>query len=598
MSAFDATSLLNQLHANLASITTASMGKFTRSAYRFTLDKEPDAGPDGKYFIDIVGVLPYARKWGTGENIATAQVAIRVAYNRLGGDLGGGDRRVVQQNAASDSMLIADVCENPDNYNPSASGISIVVFQGFSRVQDIGKTEIWETRLDVTFRSDLHTTPVQDLMVASLITDSLTALSALNVLSFANGTGAVVTAQTPFSLYFLDRVNENNDAANGDDIVAATGVTGAVWRRTATTSAIVWNGSSGQHTLLATAPNGEVVDATVKTNQAFRPASSTDIIGMQVLARPVDLRVSGEAKVAMWIGQFGDTGPGEIPYCRTGDHTFIEMGTFQKLVPLVIESPYLYFDGVNNVVDTARVCSILMIHQGIGATGPINIGYSAMLYFDGAPDTQPEITLTRAEGGGEFAIAVGGDFNMFGQGFIWGQSEAASTNCYEDVAIGSGAIVSQSGHIRRAYDETNGYWTTSANGDQYRPQTVSIPYFTNFDPAAQAYPVGETAVHTIVPGDVGWHGMSSIDPRRWTLPAQISISGGALVAGIRFHVATGSSQIFSNATGAEVQTARDSIYLALVGSWITSIDLVVTNTSSGTSTSQDVGNFQFEGTVL
>ena len=229
---FDATTILNQFHANLASIETASMGRFTRSPYRFSLEKEPESGPDGRYSVDLASVAPYDRKWGTGDNICTGVVLVRVAYKRPGGDLGGGDRSSVNRVAASDCMLIADVCENADNYNASATGISIVVFDGFNRVLDAGKTEVWETRFNVTFRSELHTSPVADLMVASIISESTSALSALSVLSLASGTGAVIpaTATVDPQLWFLDKENLAGDSANGTTIIGATGVMGAVWR--------------------------------------------------------------------------------------------------------------------------------------------------------------------------------------------------------------------------------------------------------------------------------------------------------------------------------------------------------------------------------
>ncbi len=232
MSVFNPTSVLNQIHANIATITTASPGKFTRSPYRFTLDREPDSGPDGMYSIDLTSADAYSRKWGTGENICTARVAVRVAYFRGGGNKGGGDRFTVMRVAADDCQLIADVIENPDNYNASASGISVVVFEGYSRVGDLPKAEIWECRFTVQWRSDLQTSPVQDLMVASLISATTTALSAMNVLSLESGTGAVIqpTAVDGPRLFFLDRENLAGDTADGDSILNATGITGAVWR--------------------------------------------------------------------------------------------------------------------------------------------------------------------------------------------------------------------------------------------------------------------------------------------------------------------------------------------------------------------------------
>ena len=235
MSVFDATTVLNQIHAMLASITTATSGKLSRSPYRFPLDREPESGPDGRYSVEIVSVAPFDRKWGTGENVVTAAVVVRVAYNRFGGDAGGGDRFTVNRHANSDAMLIADVVENPDNYNSSASGISVVKFQGVNRLSDLPKSEIWETRFDVTFRTDLHTSPVLDAMVGSLICESTTVLSALDVQGLASGTGAVIpaTADADARLFFLDKENLAGDEANGEDILEATGTGSPVWREKA-----------------------------------------------------------------------------------------------------------------------------------------------------------------------------------------------------------------------------------------------------------------------------------------------------------------------------------------------------------------------------
>ncbi len=229
MSVFNPTSVLNQFHANIATITSASPGAFTRSAYRFTMEKEPDSGPDGMYSIDVTSVEAYSRKFGTGENVSIANLAIRVAYFRGGGNKGEGDRFNVMRHAADDLQLIADVCENPENYNASSSGISVVVYDGFSRVADLPKSEIWEARFTVTWRSDLQTAAAIDLMLASMTVQSTTILTDLNVLSLASGTAAVISGASP-ALYFLDRDNTPGDSPDGSSILDATGVTGAVWR--------------------------------------------------------------------------------------------------------------------------------------------------------------------------------------------------------------------------------------------------------------------------------------------------------------------------------------------------------------------------------
>lgn len=588
MSTFDATSILNQFHANLASITTASVGTFVRSAYRFTLDKEPESGPDGRYFIDLSSVAPYSRKYGTGENVCTASVSVRVAYNRLGGDLNGGDRQTVNRNAASDSMLIADVCENPDNYNSSASGISIVVFNGFARALDVGKTEIWETKFDVTFRTDLHTTPVQDLMVPSLVTDSVAALSALSVVSLASGGVAVVTTGPPFSMYVLDRANTNQDADNGDDIIAATGVTGAVWRRQATSSALVWNGADGNFHLPRTAVGGDSVKAIIETQSEVDNAEL-----LRVAAKGRDMSTgtaqNGPGTVGVVLGGITDLNNPFI--CDAGDFDYTLYGSFQKFVPVVINPNYLYVNTAGTPAPITRLVGIYLPHVPLNVVGGghLDIGEAIGLYMDGDVDPNGDITIT----GRRLSIRTGHGI-CADKGFWCGDSSHSTDGAFIDFDDGTNTAAGAVGHGRILYKPSVGFQLRNEGGTNPQPLVNLVQFFQNVDPAATAYANGTTVVHTFVPSDSGRQNLQTVDPKRWTLPAQIAIAGGNLTAGIRFNLSTGSTQTLTNATASPVTTARDSVFLAIVGAWITSVDLIVVNDSGSTSSSQDVGTFQFE----
>jgi len=594
VSTFNATSVLNQFHANLALITTASPGTLTRSAYRFTLDKEPDSGPDGLYFVDITGADAYERKWGSGETIITGRVSVRTAYFRGGGSAGGGDRRAVMRNASDDCQLIADVCENPDNYNSSASGIRSIIFEGFSRVADLPRSEVWETRFTVQWRSDLQTLPVQDFMVASIIADTLSDLSALNVKSLAAGTGAVVTGTSPFSVYLLDKDNDAGDAADGDEILDTTGATGAVWRRHATTTSQVWSGSGGSYKLPVDTVGGLPIGVTIETQ-----AAAADAEMFRIVRRGVDIS-TGAAQNG--TGVIGSVFPAvndlsHMNKCDAGDYIYaLYGGPFQKLIPTVHGSNYLLINSEGAPAHITRLVQNYIPHLPLNPDGPnpVTVGEVIGLFMDGSADLNGNITCT----GRRLSIRTGHGIAA-DRGFWAGDSAQSTDGGFVDFADGTNALPADVGHGRIVYITGVGFGIKSEGQVNTQPLAGGITLFQNYDPSARTYPVGDTVVHSIVPSDTSQVGLQGIQPIRWTLPAQISLGGGgSLVAGIRFNENNGSSAGpigLQNGTGSSVSVARDSVFLAMTGTWITSIDLIVTNTSSGTSSSQDVGNFQFEG---
>jgi hypothetical protein len=201
VSAFYPSNVLEQFAANVELVVNASpsTGAFTRSSYRFTLDKEPDSAPDGLYFLDVSGVLPRYRSWGDGSKRTDGNITVRLLYSRPGGNLSGGDRQSVLRNAADDCDKLADVCENPDNYGASTSGIRTVIFNGASRVQESAKGEIWEARFTTQWQSVLDTDTVGALTQGRFILDGIASgtnqLVAFNTNSLATGSEAFVVAE-------------------------------------------------------------------------------------------------------------------------------------------------------------------------------------------------------------------------------------------------------------------------------------------------------------------------------------------------------------------------------------------------------------------
>lgn len=148
--------VLAHFATRIATITSES-GALTESGYRFRLEEEPDTGLDGKFYVDFESLGPPGPWFGTTESKYTGRVVVRVAFFRGGGDAGGGDRQSVMRNAADDMQRIADVIPDPDDYDGTNTGITIIKFTGAARVFEGKAREIWEARFDVEWRSDVIT---------------------------------------------------------------------------------------------------------------------------------------------------------------------------------------------------------------------------------------------------------------------------------------------------------------------------------------------------------------------------------------------------------------------------------------------------------
>ena len=230
MSVFLPSDVLAQFATNIELVGNASTsrGTFTRSGYRFTLDKEPDTAPDGLYFLDMVRGDPHLRRWGDGSQITDGIVTVRLLYGRPGGNAGGGDRQSVLRNAADDCSKLADVCENPANYGSSTSGIRIVTFDGFARVETGGHMEIWEARFKVQWQSDMDTDTVVDLTEGRFIFDGVASgtnqLIAFSTNSIATGSQAFCIAE--WRAYRLDKTDTTTIS---DNIQVADALGGGRW---------------------------------------------------------------------------------------------------------------------------------------------------------------------------------------------------------------------------------------------------------------------------------------------------------------------------------------------------------------------------------
>lgn len=237
--------VIAQFATNVELVDDPDTGKliFTPSGYRFRLDKAPDSGPAAMYFIDLDRSDPHLRRWGDGSQITESIITVDVMYARPGGSLGGGDRLSVMRNAHDDLQRMADVCENPANYNSSVTGIREIRYQGTRRVADLGKSEVWQVRFWCQWQSDLATTPVVDLTEGRLIVDGIssgtTQLIAISTNSLESGSSAWSIAE--WEEFVLDKTD--TQTPDGTTIVAAIGGGNWLLRTTSsdTSSAVGWD---------------------------------------------------------------------------------------------------------------------------------------------------------------------------------------------------------------------------------------------------------------------------------------------------------------------------------------------------------------------
>ena len=355
--------------------------------------------------------------------------------------------------------------------------------------------------------------------------------------------------------------------------------------------------------------------------QSFAPVDNGHLA--MITRDQVDLRAPGNAQNGPGvIGlEFGVRGTAQNPvWVDTGTETAVDgMSGLAKFMGIALFTPYVYWNGQGTKNTNGGFAAIGAPHTGIGSDGAVCLPWVATYWTDGAPDINPSLSICdpTQPGGGQFGMRINGDSLYVGEDLVWGQP-VNGTGSYEDCASGSTAAVSTSGHVRRACDTTTGKMGFNINVDgdpHWQPLPVAMQgqfnAGTGYGDTSTAYAPGETIVHKFVggvqrlatwtPNDAkgdGDHGLRSWEPHHWNLPGQQTVTGGVLKACLRFVAASGSSQLLCNTTGSAVQTARDTVFLALVGTWITEVRAVAVNTSGTTTPAMDIGLIQYEGTAF
>ena len=119
------------------------------TTYRGPLDLAPAGGAHRRFECLVSAGRAGRDMFGSGDACYNLDLAVRVAYSRLGGDAGGGDRKSVNVAAGSDATLIVDTLTDMRNWSPSTTGIREVSFVPGSSamVSDGAQLVVWETRL-------------------------------------------------------------------------------------------------------------------------------------------------------------------------------------------------------------------------------------------------------------------------------------------------------------------------------------------------------------------------------------------------------------------------------------------------------------------
>jgi hypothetical protein len=141
--------------------TVEGVGKWRESDYRFALDKEPDSGINGAFYVDWDVSLPLERMYGRFINHSTAEVIVEIGYHRGGGDFDQGSIKSVAKNALFDAQQIADFVENPkaelhasvSAYDSANTGIREIRYMNTKRVSAGQHHDVWAIRFWVQFES-------------------------------------------------------------------------------------------------------------------------------------------------------------------------------------------------------------------------------------------------------------------------------------------------------------------------------------------------------------------------------------------------------------------------------------------------------------
>jgi hypothetical protein len=367
-------------------------------------------------------------------------------------------------------------------------------------------------------------------------------------------------------------------------------------------AAAVWVDQGGGAFRLQPLSGATPVPARIQTNPVGSDVAGDGTIrALQLLVTQMnaDVGAGSQALVGIVIG--GEVGAGNFALENYAKDVTIpgNVGLQSSIIPILVQGGNPIIFATHGAPKTiTRHAHLVMPNSGLftdGSGGVLTIGRACTFYIEGAPDTSDaNVVITD-----KASMVLDNDPLHVGDGIRWGQN--ANSSGYEDFTGGGSPAVSAAGHIRRAYNPATGGQQLSVNGGAWRIWPALVPHYQQFDPAAQAYPAGDTVVFTTIPSDNPVAGLSSFDPKRFTLPPAIAIAGGNLFPWIRFTFANGSStaaaSIYINATGSTVATPANAEYLA-VNSPIVKTEFIVKNTSGSTSSSQDIGLFQCESMAL
>jgi hypothetical protein len=355
-----------------------------------------------------------------------------------------------------------------------------------------------------------------------------------------------------------------------------------------------WQGAAGAYSLPVTGPDSGLVNAQVVT----QPVAS-DTIGLVTYGTPgIDISTGAaqDGKGGIFGCVLGGTADLSTPnIIDAGDFLNPQQGSFQRLVPIMLQCNYTYINTAGSPQPITRFVGIYIPHMPVNVVGggAAVIKDVAELYMDGGIDPNGNVSVI----GRHMSIWVGR--GICADTFLETASGINGAG-YLQMTVGDATPVAPAGAQRIVPSETSLGFRHSADTQGYKPFPVIMQSYSQIDPPATAYPSGVTVLKTCLPTDSTWKGMQSMDPRTWTLPTAIAIAGGQLNPVIRFNYGSGSSSglFFTNTSvGGPVTTPRDSVSLGILGTWIKSIDLIVNNTSGSTSSSQDLGNFLVEWTA-
>lgn len=389
-------------------------------------------------------------------------------------------------------------------------------------------------------------------------------------------------------------------AMNAADAVAASDL--ATFRQIVTWA----EPTDGDFALSTVAPGVTTVPVRIEVKRRLNSGESAPTTWGLELAHPaLDMRSAtnpptGDVAVGVLLGVDGldRATEGWTMFVDDGmvSQTPYSTGPWSRGMPMVIQpgSPINY-RSTGHPID--RMCMVWFPNSALnsdGGTGsPVHIGIAATVLFKGAPDNEDgSVIMAR-----RINVGVLNQELYVGDMISLGQN--ASSEGYLDWGGGGEPPVGPAGQLRFKLNTTTMALDVSVNAGAYRPLSSGFLFPAVTDPGARTYPAGETILRTVVPSDSGVAGMSWMKPYRWRMPPAIDLGGGNfLTTTVRLQLATGSqSAPLTNTNTLHSKEVKIGVSTGITGTRIISAQFIVNNTGGSTSSSQDIGQFEFEGEV-